>query len=84
MPLSTQSRGVQLALTLQLPQPPQSGPAPGHRPCPICAGPTARHGRRLACVLCGYGTVERPRRRIRQRPRRPRPPAAAALYDERR
>ncbi len=84
MPLSTQSRGVQLALTLQLPQPPQSGPAPGHRPCPICAGPTARPARRRAGVRGGYGTVARPRRLTRQRPRRPRPPAAAALYDERR
>lgn len=67
MTLSTPTRGIQLALTA-LRQPGGRRP-PGltHPPCPICAGPTARHGDRLACVICGYGVEERLRRRRRSR-----------------
>ena len=75
MPLPTMTRGIQLAFAVNVvnvlnaanPQPSET-PAP-HRPCPVCAGPTARVGRHVACALCGYGTRERPRGRAARRRR---------------
>ena len=69
MTLSTQTRGIQLTLT-QKQQKRRRAPAPPHPPCPICAGPTARHGARNICAVCGHGAQEQPRRRPAYRPRR--------------
>ena len=66
----TLTRGIQLAFAVNAANAANAQPsetlAP-HRPCPVCAGPTARVGRHLACALCGYGTRERPRRRAARR-----------------
>ena len=75
MAVPIQTQGVQLALTLRRKQrrtPPLAHPPHllPHPLCPICAGPTARHGDRVACAVCGYGVAERPRRRRRGRARR--------------
>ena len=66
MTLLTPTRGIQLALTLRQPRQRRDA-ALVHPPCPICAGPTAQHGDRLVCAICGYGSEERPRRRQRAR-----------------
>ena len=72
MALPTLTRGIQLAFAVNVVNAsnaqPSETPAP-HRPCPVCAGPTARVGRRVACALCGYGTRERPRGRAARRRR---------------
>lgn len=65
MTVPIQTQGVQLALALRRKQ--RRAPTLVHPPCPICAGPTARHGDRVACAVCGYGVEERPSRRARAR-----------------
>ena len=72
MALPTMTRGIQLAFAVNVANAADAQPsetlAP-HRPCPVCAGPTARVGRFVACALCGYGTKERPRGRAARRRR---------------
>ena len=71
MTLSTHTQGIQLALAAHRPRP-KRGRGLVHPPCPVCAGPTARHGRRVVCVICGHGAQERPRRPTRQPAHHPR------------
>ena len=84
------ARGAQLPL-MMAPTPTPQIPIPHHdQPldiCPRCAGPTASHGSRAVCVICGFGAKPRPfRRRHKARYRRrsahppvpsPVPPVAA-------
>ncbi len=65
----TLTRGIQLAFAVNARNAYASETLTPHRPCPVCAGPTARVGRHLACALCGYGTKERPRGRAPRRRR---------------
>lgn len=60
------TRGIQLSLALRRAPQRALEPLPPHTSCPVCAGPTARHGARIACALCGYGTKETAHR-IRRR-----------------
>ena len=62
------ARGAQLPLMPQLSLTPsirRSEPRNKNVVCPHCAGPTASHGRRFVCVVCGFGgqTIQRRRRR---------------------
>ncbi len=77
------ARGAQLPLLCEpLPAPASADPprrlsSPRRTVCPRCAGPTASHGRRRVCVICGFGA--RPARLTRQARRsagRPSRPAA--------
>ena len=68
------ARGAQLPL-MMAPTPTPQIPIPHHdQPldiCPRCAGPTASHGSRAVCVICGFGAKPRPfRRRHKARYRR--------------
>ena len=69
MALTTLTRGIQLAFAVNARNAPARETLAPHRPCPVCAGPTARVGRYVACALCGYGTKERPRGRAARRRR---------------
>ena len=69
MALPTLTRGIQLAFAVNVANTQPSETLAPHRPCPVCAGPTARVGRHVACALCGYGTRERPRGRAARRRR---------------
>lgn len=71
MTLSTPTRGIQLALAAQQPRP-RRGHGLIHPPCPVCAGPTARHGRRIVCIVCGHGAQEHTRQAARQSVHHPR------------
>ena len=63
------ARGAQLPLMLEsrpAARVSYPGPRRGSSACPRCAGPTASHGRRIVCVICGFGARPRKaRRRVR-------------------
>ena len=56
---SKPARGIQLTLAAPpAAYAPSRVPSLPHPPCPICAGPTARHAGRAVCVVCGHGSQE--------------------------